>query len=67
MTKMCDYDEAFTRREMYEETGRCLKCKANPKCPMHIKAIEEEYGVKVKREALKDGKGRNHHSGEERR
>ena len=49
MTKMCDYDEAFTSWEMYEETGHCLKCKANPKCPMHIKAIEEEYGVKVKR------------------
>ena len=49
MTKMCDYDEAFTRWEMYEETGLCLKCKANPKCPMHIKAIEEEYGVKVRK------------------
>ena len=49
MTKMCDYDEAFTRLEMYEETGKCLKCKVNPKCPMHIKAIEEEYGVKVER------------------
>ena len=49
MTKMCDYDEAFTRQEMYEETGKCLKCEANPKCPMHIKAIEEEYGVRVER------------------
>jgi hypothetical protein len=49
MTKMCDYDEAFTRQEMYEETGKCLKCKVNPKCPMHIKAIEEEYGVRVER------------------
>ena len=48
MTRICDYDEAFTRQEMYEETGHCLKCKANPKCPMHIKAIEEEYGVKVR-------------------
>ena len=49
MTKMCDYDEAFTRQEMYEETGQCLKCKVNSKCPMHIKAVEEEYGVKVER------------------
>lgn len=48
MTRICDYDEAFNRQEMYEETGYCLKCKANPKCPMHIKAIEEEYGVKVR-------------------
>ena len=48
MARICDYDEAFTRQEMYEETGHCLKCKANPKCPMHIKAIEEEYGVKVR-------------------
>ena len=49
MTKMCDYDEAFTRQELYEETEKCLKCNANPKCPMHIKAIEEEYGVRVER------------------
>lgn len=28
MDKICDYDEAFTRREMYEETGRCLDCLA---------------------------------------
>ena len=47
MTKMCDYDEAFTRLEMYEETGRCLNCKVNPNCPMHIRAVEKEYGVKV--------------------
>ena len=49
MTKMCDYDEAFTRQEMYEETGRCLNCKVNPNCPMHIRAVEKEYGVKVER------------------
>ena len=48
MTKMCDYDEAFTRLEMYEETGFCLKCTANPNCPMHKRAIEEEYGVKLR-------------------
>ena len=47
--RFCDYDEAFTRQEMFEETGLCLRCKANPKCPMHIKAIEEEYGIKVER------------------
>lgn len=49
MTRMCDYDKAFTRWEMYEETGKCLECEANPKCPMHIKAVEEEYVVKVER------------------
>lgn len=49
MTKMCDYDEAFTRREMYEETGQCLNCKVNPNCPMHIRAVEKKYGVKVER------------------
>ena len=49
MTNMFDYDEAFTRREMYEETGRCLNCKVNPDCPMHIRAVEKEYGVKVER------------------
>lgn len=43
-----DYCVTGHRPEMYEETGHCLKCKANPKCPMHIKAIEEEYGVKVR-------------------
>lgn len=46
--KICDYDEAFTRQEMFEETRFCLRCRANPKCPMHIKAIEEEYEIKVK-------------------
>lgn len=45
MDKICDYDEAFTRREMYEETGRCLDCLANPNCPMHIKALMEHYGL----------------------
>lgn len=49
MDKICDYDEAFTRQEMFEETGFCLRCRANPKCPMHIRAIEEEYGIKVER------------------
>ena len=42
------YDEAELR-EMYEETGRCLNCKVNPNCPMHIRAVEKEYGVKVER------------------
>lgn len=51
LDRICDYDEAFTRQEMFEETGFCLRCKANPKCPMHIKAIEEEYGIKVERGA----------------
>ncbi len=46
MDRICDYDAAFSRQEMFEETGRCLNCKTNPKCPMHIRAIEEEYGVK---------------------
>lgn len=45
MDKICDYDEAFTRREMYEETGHCLDCLANPNCPMHIKALLEHYGL----------------------
>lgn len=47
MDNICDYDEGFTRREMYEETGRCLRCMVNPKCPYHIKAVKEEYGVNI--------------------
>ena len=46
MDRICDYDAGFTRQEMFDETGHCLNCKANPKCPMHIRAIEEEYGVR---------------------
>lgn len=41
MTRMCDYDKAFTRWEMYEKTGKCLECEANPKCPMHIKMLKK--------------------------
>lgn len=48
MDNICDYDEGFTRREMYEETGRCLRCMVNPKCPYHIKAVKETYGVNIK-------------------
>lgn len=41
MDKLCDYDEAFTRKEIYEETNFCIKCKYNS-CPYHIKAIKED-------------------------
>lgn len=34
---ICDWDEGFTRKEMYEETNFCVKC-FNKKCPYHIKA-----------------------------
>lgn len=54
MDRICDYDEGFTKQEMFEETGFCLKCKANSKCPMHIRAIEEEYGVRCWKEAVDD-------------
>ena len=42
MDKFCDLDEAFTRKEMYEETKRCVRCEANPECPYHKKALEEQ-------------------------
>lgn len=34
---MCDYDEAFTRTEMYEETNLCINCKYIL-CPSHLLA-----------------------------
>ena len=45
MDKICDYDEAFTRRDMNEETGRFLDWGAYPNCSMHIKALMEHYGL----------------------
>lgn len=32
MDKICEYDEAFTIKEMLEETGCCANCKIN-NCP----------------------------------
>lgn len=29
--EVCEYDEAFTRAEMFEETGRCKDCRLD--CP----------------------------------
>ena len=38
---MCKYDEAFTAKEMLEETGRCKICKLN--CPMAGKEMADVY------------------------
>lgn len=48
MDKICDYDEAFTRREMYEETGRCLDCLANPtaRCTLKLSWSIMAYGTR---------------------
>ena len=51
MDKICDYDEAFTRREMYEETGRCLEALVDEKrlskramCSLCI-PFRDKYGL----------------------
>lgn len=41
ISAICDYDEAFTRREMYEETNFCIKCFSTT-CPYHIEAITDK-------------------------
>ena len=33
-SRLCPYDEAFTIREMMEETGRCKHCFV-PQCPLN--------------------------------
>ena len=35
---LCDWDEAFTGREMFEETNFCVNC-YKLDCPYHIKAV----------------------------
>lgn len=44
MGNLCDYDEAYDRLDAYE-IGWCLECMVNPKCPYHIKAVKEKYGL----------------------
>lgn len=39
---LCDWDEAFTCREMYEETNFCISC-YKLDCPYHIKAVADVY------------------------
>lgn len=34
MNMLCPYDEAFTIKEMIEETGRCKHCFV-PQCPLN--------------------------------
>lgn len=47
-SQICDYDEAFTRREMYDETGMCKHCKY-VLCPSHLLAtIRENEKEKTK-------------------
>lgn len=36
---MCKFDEAFTEREMLEETGFCKNCKLN--CPSAGKELKQ--------------------------
>lgn len=38
--RICDYDEGYNRSDAYE-IGWCFKCRANPNCPYHKKAVRE--------------------------
>ena len=42
---MCKWDEAFTEKEMLEETDRCKDCKLN--CENAGKQLSEEDKVKL--------------------
>ena len=39
MNGICPYDEAFTVKEMLEETGRCNHCFV-PQCPVNCLTME---------------------------
>lgn len=44
MGNICDFDEGYDRCDAYE-FGWCLDCMVNTRCPYHIKAVKDRYGL----------------------